>query len=33
MHIAAAVKHHLLDKDDMLRRILPSKLSTTTQDE
>ena len=32
-HIAAAVKHHLLDKDDTLRRILPSKLSTTTQDE
>jgi cytochrome b561 len=32
-HIAAAVKHHLLDKDDTLQRMLPSKSSSTTQDE
>jgi cytochrome b561 len=24
-HVAAALKHHLIDKDDVLTRMLPSK--------
>ena len=33
IHIAATIKHHVLDKDDTLRRMLPSKSSSTMQDE
>lgn len=33
IHIAAAIKHHVLDKDNTLRRMLPTKSSLTTQDE
>ena len=33
IHIAAAIKHHVLDKDNTLRRMLPSKSSSTMQDE
>ena len=28
LHIAAALKHHFIDKDDVLRRMLPVKLRT-----
>lgn len=30
VHIAAAVKHHFLDKDDTLRRMLPRESSSTS---
>ena len=33
IHIAATIKHHVLDKDDTLRRMLPRKSSSTMQDE
>ena len=33
IHIAAAIKHHVLDKDNTLHRMLPSKSSSTMQDE
>jgi len=30
LHIAAALKHHFIDKDDVLRRMLPVKLPQET---
>lgn len=32
VHVAAAVKHHFMDKDDTLLRMLPSKSPSTTQE-
>lgn len=31
-HIAAVIKHHLLDKDDTLRRMMPNKFFSVTRE-